>query len=205
MNIAVFGASGRTGRHLLKQGLERGHAVTAFVRNPARLRIAHDNLSVVQGDVLHPAEVEAAVKGRDAVLSALGLSKGSPKTICADGTGNIISAMKRHGVKRLVVQSAFGAGETRKRGLYARLLWILIAPRMKDKEAMEAAVRESGLQWVIVRPVRLTDGPETGSYRTGTRLKPGPFPKVSRADVADFMLRQMQSDEFLRQAPTITG
>ena len=204
MRIVIFGASGRTGRHLVKQALDRGHAVTAFARNPAKIGVSHENLSIFKGDVLHPGEVDAAVRGQDAVLSALGLTKGSPKTICADGIRNIIATMKRHGVKRLIAESAYGAGNTRNKGFYARVLWLIIKDRIKDKEEMEREIERSGLEWVIARPVALTDGERTGSYRAGTDLKLSFFPKVSRADVADFMLSQLVSGELVHGMPTVS-
>lgn len=204
MRIVIFGASGRTGRHLVRQALERGHFVTAFVRNPAKMDVSHENLSIFKGNVLHPEEVDAAVRGKDAVLSALGLTRGSPKTICADGIRNIISAMKKHGVKHLVVESAYGAGNTRSKGFYARVLWLIIKDRIKDKEEMEREIEGSGLEWVIARPVALTDGERTASYRAGADLKLSFSPRVSRADVADFMLSQLVSVEFVHGMPTVS-
>nr|MDA8171876.1 NAD(P)H-binding protein [Nitrospiraceae bacterium] len=184
--------------------LDRGYAVTAFVRNQAKMDVSHKNLSIFQGDVLHPEEVDAAVKEQDAVLSALGLTKGSPKTICADGIRNIIAAMKKYEVKRLVVESACGVGNTRNKGFYARVLWLIIRDRIKDKEEMEREIEESGLEWVIARPVALTNGEKTGSYRAGPDLKLGFFPRVSRADVADFMLSRLESDKFVHEMPTVS-
>ena len=204
MRIVIFGASGRTGRHLVRQALDRGHAVTAFVRNPAKMDVSHENLSIFKGDVLHTEEVDAAVTWQDAVLSALGLTKGSPKTICADGVKNIIAAMKKHGVKRLIVESAYGVGNTRNKVFYARVLWLIIKDRIKDKEAMEREIEGSGLEWVIARPVALTDGQKTGLYRAGLDLKLSFFPRVSRADVADFMLSQLESGKFLHEMPIVS-
>lgn len=135
--------------------------MTAFVRNPAKMDVSHENLSIFKGDILHTEEVDAAVTWQDAVLSALGLTKGSPKTICADGVKNIIAAMKKHGVKRLIVESAYGVGNTRNKVFYARVLWLIIKDRIKDKEAMEREIQGSGLEWVIARPVALTDGQKT--------------------------------------------
>ncbi|MDA8089486.1 MAG: SDR family oxidoreductase [Nitrospiraceae bacterium] len=205
MKIVIFGASGRTGRHLVRQALDRGHAVTAFVRNPAKMDVSHENLSIFKGNVLHLGEVDAAVKEQDAVLSALGFTKGTPKTICADGLRNIIAAMKKHGVKRLIVESAYGAGNTRNKGFYARVLWLIIKDRILDKEEMEREIEGSGLEWVIARPVALTEGEKTGSYRAGLDLKLGFFPRVSRADVADFMLSQLDDDKFVREMPTVSS
>ena len=166
--------------------------------------VSHENLSIFKGDVLHTEEVDAAVTWQDAVLSALGLTKGSPKTICADGVKNIIAAMKKHGVKRLIVESAYGVGNTRNKVFYARVLWLIIKDRIKDKEAMEREIEGSGLEWVIARPVALTDGQKTGLYRAGLDLKLSFFPRVSRADVADFMLSQLESGKFLHEMPIVS-
>lgn len=204
MEIIVFGASGRTGKHLVRQGLERGHSVTAFVRDPAKIGITHENLKVFKGDVLNPADVSPAMMDKDAVLAALGFSKGSPETICADGTKNMIAAMTKYGVKRLVVESAYGAGDTRNRDFYARAL-LIIRSRIIDKEEMEKAIEASGLDWVIARPVALTDGGKTGHYRAGMDLNLNFFPRVSRADVADFMLNQIEDDRFLHKMPVVSG
>jgi uncharacterized protein YbjT (DUF2867 family) len=188
MKIVIFGASGRTGGHLVRQGLDRGHAATSFMRNPAKMAVTHENLFIFKGDALNPRDVDDAVKGHDAVLSALGFTKGSPRMICTDATKNIISAMKKHGVKRLIAESAYGAGDTRNKGFYARLLWLIIRDRIRDKEEMERAIEGSGLEWVIARPVALTNNDKTGTYRAGPHLKLDFFPRVSRSDVADFML-----------------
>jgi putative NADH-flavin reductase len=201
MRIAVFGATGGTGRALVEQGLSNGHNVTAFVRNPQKLSIMHERLSFVKGDVLNPEDVERAVRDQDAVLSVLGPTKHSPANICSAGTKNIMHAMKKHGVRRLIVQSAFGAGDTRKKGLYARLLSMVIPSFMNDKDVMEKAVKESGVEWIIVRPAALTNGPKRGTYRVPDTM---PFiPMISRADVADFILHQLESDEYLHATPAV--
>jgi len=188
MNIAVFGATGGTGREVVTQALEQGHRVTAFVRTPSKLGVQNAALHVVQGDAMNPSAVEETVKGQDAVISALGVSRGAPLTICSQGTMNIISAMKYANVRRLVVESAYGTGET-KRGLYGNGVWMLIPSRIKDKGVMEKIVSETPLDWVISRPVRLTNGPRTGVYRSGFAISVGLFPKISRADTAEFMLK----------------
>ncbi|MDA8324756.1 MAG: SDR family oxidoreductase, partial [Nitrospiraceae bacterium] len=114
------------------------------------------------------------------------------------------AVMKKYGVKRLIVESAYGAGNTRNKGFYARVLWLVIRDRIKDKEAMEREIEGSGLEWVLARPVALTEGEKTGSYRAGPDLKLGFFPKVSRADVADFMLSQLKSVKFVHGMPTVS-
>jgi len=203
MKTVVFGASGRTGVELVNQALVKGHNVVAFVRNPAKFRIHHKNLSVVEGNVLNKGQVENAVNGCDGVLFAVGVKPWKEKPICTEGIRNVIAAMQKHNVRRLVAESAHGVKETRK-GFYGRLLWIGIKDIMRDKETMEDAITASQLDWVIVRPTILTQGSMTGKYRVGQDLRVGILPRISRADVADFMLKQLKDNKYLRQAPTIS-
>jgi putative NADH-flavin reductase len=203
LNILVFGATGGTGLELVKQGLHQGHRMTAFVRNPSRLQVRHAALSIIQGDVMNRSQVEVAVKDQDAVISSIGVTRRTPITVCSEGTKNIIAAMKAYHINRLIVESAYAAGNTRK-GFYGNLLWILIRGRIQDKEVMENAVEQSGLDWIIARPVWLTNGPLTGAYRVGFDIPVSIMPKISRADVADWMLKQVTENKFVHTAPTIT-
>lgn len=205
MKIVVFGASGHTGRLLIRGALDEGHAVTAFVRNPAALDIEHPALTVVQGDVLEPATVEPAVRGQDAVLIALGVPKGGPKDLCSAGTRNIVAAMHEAGVRRVICLSALGVGDSKQHsGLFGRMVApVLMKDWLADKEGQEQALRDSELDWTIVRPPRLEEGPETGSYRAGTDISAGLSSKASYADVAAFMRRQIADDTYLRRAPSI--
>ena len=205
MKLVIFGAAGGSGRELVRQALEQGHEVTAFARNPAAVRAEHPGLKVLQGDALDAARVSEAVAGQDAVLFAIGINRRSTMTVCADATRNIISAMKEHGVRRFVVLSAYGASETKDTALYSKVLRSLIGKRVEDKDRQEELIRASGLDWVLVRPPLLTNGARRGRYRTGFDLPIKLFSSVARADVADFMLRQLTDDTYLRQAPTITN
>lgn len=202
MKTVVFGASGRTGVELVNQSLDQGHNVVAFVRNPAKFQIRHKNLSVVEGNVLNKEQVENAVSGCEGVLYAIGV-KPWKKPVCTEGIKNVISAMHKHNVRRLVAESAYGVKETRK-GIYGRSLWVIIKDIMRDKETMEDAIAASQLDWVIVRPTILTQGTKKGRYRVGQDLRVGILPRISRPDVADFMLKQLQDDKFIHQAPTIS-
>ncbi len=204
MNIVVFGASGRTGRCIVEQGLSRGHQVTAFVYK-SRVPGWPEKLRMVIGDVLSADDVEKAVAGQDAVLSALGRT-GSPRPITFPGTKNVVDAMEKLGVQRLVVESAFGAGESaREISLPDRLFvrGLLLRSSFRDKDMMEECVEKSNLRWTIVRPTRLTDGPRQGGYRAGERIGVNIASGISRADVADFILKQLESDEFLRKKPSV--
>lgn len=203
MRVAVFGASGGIGRLAVRECLGRGDSVNALVRDVSRLALSDGMLEVVKGDAMQAEDVDRAVAGCEAVLSSLGRGTGAPPNVCSAGAANIVGSMSKNGVKRLVCVSAYGTGETRK-GVYARMEWLLIRGLMEDKETMEEVVRSSGLDWTVVRPTRLTDGPKRGRYRTGVDIDVGLFPRVSRADVADFMVNQLSGTVFRRASPTIT-
>lgn len=205
MRVAIFGATGRTGQVLVEQALGLGHEVTACARDPRALAIKHDRLRTVPGDILDPAAVDASVAGQDVVISALGQTNPGPGSVLSTGTGNMIRAMERRGVRRLICQSAIGVGDSKGQG--GLIHHCLIVPFFlrfvyADKERQERAVKRSGLDWVIVRPSRLVDGPVTGTYRVslggGTVLG-----KITRADVAAFMLGQLTNSEYLHKSPAI--
>jgi len=211
MNIAIFGATGGTGRALIEQALAHGHTVTAFARNPAALAISHPRLTVVQGDVLDPARVEAAVAGQDAVLNSLGMKPGTQAPVTSEGTQNIIAAMHKFGVRRLITQSSLPVaaidGNPRELPWLFRIILSLAAPLktiFQDKVRQERIIQQSGLEWVIVRPAALTDGARTGSYRVGMPLKVSLGSKISRADVAEFMLKQVADNTYLHQVPRLS-
>ncbi len=204
MKIAVFGATGGTGERVVEQALDAGHQVTAVTRRPGGLA-AHDRLRVIVGSLDELAVVQNAVQGQDGVISALGSDRRGVTTVCTDAVRLVLQPMRDHGVHRLAVVSAYGAAETHDRSRYSTLLWAMKAGSMRDKETMEALVRGSGLSWTIVRPTALTNGPRTGSYRTGTDLSIGLRSRIARADVADFLLRETASPAFTGLAPTITG
>ena len=203
MKLLVFGSTGSTGRELVRQALERGHDVTAYARNPAKIDdIQHANIRVVRGDVLDPAAVESAVAGQEAVLSAIGAGAGRT-SLREDGTRNIIEAMQRTGVRRLIVQSSLGVGDSRANlSFFTKYIVVSIFLRhaFADHERQEAAVKQSSLDWTIVRPPYLTDGARTRAYRHGFPITDTSIKgKISRADVADFMLEQLTHDTYLHQ------
>jgi putative NADH-flavin reductase len=206
--VLIVGATGGTGRELVAQALERGLAVTALVRNPSRLRIDHPRLTVVRGNVLDAASVEEAMRGQDAVLSALGHKRYFyPTRILSSGTRNIIRAMETHGVRRLVCETSLGIGDSAGRlGLKYTLFVIpaILPFYFWDKTRQERVIAESGLEWVIVRPGALTDGDRRGRFREGRGV--GSFlwsVRISRADVATFMLNQLVSETYLGAAPGV--
>jgi uncharacterized protein YbjT (DUF2867 family) len=210
MRVLVIGATGGTGRELVQQALAQGHQVTAFVRNPAKLQIEHANLRVAKGDVLEYATVEAAMRGQDAVLSALGhMPFPYPTKIQSQGMGNILRAMTVCDVPRLICETALGIGNSVGRlGLpYVFSVVPLFLPfYFWDKVRQEDLITGSDRDWVIVRPGVLTNGPARGSYRHGPEAGNYFWPRMSRrADVADFMLKQLREDTYLGLAPGITS
>lgn len=209
MNLLVFGANGRTGRQLVRQALEAGHRVTAFVRDPARLDVEHEDLRVVTGDARDADAVDAAVRGQEGVLMALGHTAGSGEDVFTMAAWHAIDAMQRHGVRRLVVLTGAGvpAPEDRPRishRLIRRLLQWTARDLLEDSEAQAALVRDSDLDWTIVRVPRLTDGPARGRHRVGA-VGRGTGPLISRADAAAFMLREVERDAHVGRAPMISA
>ncbi len=208
--LLVVGATGGTGRQIVVQALERGFAVTALVRDPSRLTITHRELTVVRGDVLDQGSVDAAMRGQEAVLSALGHKRYfSPTRILSEGTRNILRAMQAHGVSRFVCETSLGIGDSAGRmGLYYTLFTIPVVLPLYfwDKTRQERLIAESDVEWIIVRPGVLTNAEKRGRYRHGLHV--GNFlwtVRISRADVADFMLNQLESDTYLRTAPGVCG
>jgi putative NADH-flavin reductase len=212
MKLLVFGATGGTGQQLVLQGLEQGHAVTAFVRRPealASLLGSREGLTVVQGDVLDAAAVAGAVAGQEVVLSALGQTPAAKDlSVLPQGTTHILAAMRQAGLRRFLCVSSYGVGDSKYQlGTVARFLIVsvILKRAIAEKEVQERVIMESDLDWIIARPGGLTDGPHTGVYRcfTGTEPKIG-RPVISRADVADFLLKHLSGSEYLRQAVGLT-
>ena len=210
MKIVIFGAAGGTGRDVVEQALAKGHEVTAFDRHPEALTIEHPKLKIFQGDIFNEAQVEDAIKEQDAVICVLGVKPTTTIPVCSVGTQHIIAAMQKTGVKRFICQSAFTVAALD--GEWREVPWVLpvilkFTPKVKamfaDKIVQEKATRQSGLDWIIVRPAQLTDSPGTGNYKVGTSLKMGLNSKISRADVADFLLKQLYEDTYLHQVPRL--
>jgi uncharacterized protein YbjT (DUF2867 family) len=207
--ILIVGATGGTGRQLVTQALERGYAVTALVRDPSRVRVDHPQLTVIQGDVLDERCLDTAMRGQEAVLSALGHRRYfSPARILSEGTRTILRTMETHGVPRLVCETSLGIGDSAGRmGLYYTffVIPVILPLYFWDKARQERLIAASNVEWVIVRPGALTNGGRRGRSRHGRHV--GNFlwtVRVSRADVADFMLNQLASDTYLRTAPGVS-
>ncbi len=160
---------------------------------------------MIKGDIFDPVVVEEAIVGQDVVFCVLGVRPGVTTPVCSVGTKNIVQGMQKQGVKRLMVQSSFAVaaldGEWREVPWIVPLISLFRKERamFMDHVRQEAFVRQSNLDWIIVRPSRLTDTPRTGVYRVGERLYIGPRAHISRADVADFMLKQVHDDAYIHK------
>jgi putative NADH-flavin reductase len=203
MRIALFGATGGTGRQVLDQALAQGYAVSALVRDPSKIA-ERTGLTSVVGDVLDQAATTRCIQGADAVICVLG-SHGSREPIEATGTRTILDAMHDTGVRRLIAVTSLGVGDSREQINWAFrvIMDLTLKPIMMAKEEQERLIKASGLDWTIVRPGGLTDGPRTGAYRFGRdrSIKGG---RISRADVADFVLRQVNDPTFIHQTPAVS-
>lgn len=204
MKLAIFGASGATGRQLLQLALDAGHTVTVLLRSADSLAIHHPALTRIVGQLDQPATVESVVRGADAVISVLGARKGDAPTICSDAMRSIVPAMQAANSHRLIALSAYGASETRNASWFIRFVRLVIADKMRDKDAMEALVRASGTDWTLVRPPALTNRQASGRYRSGIGLRPGMTGRLSRADLAAFILHTAESGNFIGQAPVVS-
>jgi putative NADH-flavin reductase len=212
MKILVLGASHGTGALCVKSALAKGHSVTAFSRTPAKLEITHPALTKIAGDFHDAASVHSAVTGHDAVIICVSPNKLSAIKEKPDyfsrGTKYCIDAMKEHGVKRLVVLSAHGAGESKPEASWLQRT-LLIEGLLKgffcDHDVQERLTQESGLDFVIARPMRLTNGKAKGKYvrRTAGLIR---MPTtISRADVADFMVEACESTALIGKRVQLGG
>ena len=208
MKILVIGSTGPQGREFVAQALAAGHAVCAFARNPAALQPA-PSLEVVRGDVFDQPSLDAAARRQDAAVVILGVSLAAasrPTNVFSQGTRNLITALKAAGVRRLIVQSSFGVGDSqRDAGLLERIFYaLLLRGAYAEKVLQEQAVRESGLDYTIVRPTRLTMAAGTGRYTA--RVGPGPVPSsIARADVACFILDALGTQEYVGKTVSLGG
>lgn len=208
MKLVIFGATGTVGAQVVQQALEQGHTVKAFVRNLTKLNLQHPQLSFAQGDVMNASAVEQAIRGQDAVICVLGSGKKLKSTIRSEGTQQIIQAMEKVGVRRLICQSTLGTGDSWSNlNFYWKyvMFGFILRQVFTDHERQEALVRNSNLDWTIVRPSAFTDGPLTGRYRHSfTSTDRNITLKISRADVADFILKQLSDQSSLHQTPSLS-
>ena len=209
MNILIIGGTGKTGRHLINQCLERGLIVTVLVRKPAKLKIHDPNLRIIKGDVLELERMEEAFTGQEAVLCALGHKRYFIRTnILSRGTKNILYAMKKHSIRRLICITALGINDSKFRlGLYYTLFTIpfILYFYFKDKAKQEALIEDSDMDWTIVRPAQFIPGPRRERYKTGPEIGHPIITKlISRADVAHFMLEELFNPSYVRKKPGIS-
>lgn len=208
MKLLVFGATRGTGRKFIEQALERGYNVTALARNPRKLEIKSPNLQIVEGDAMNSDLLEKMVQGFDAVVSSLGAPAASKDRVRSEGTRNIIRAMEKTGVRRFISLSTVGVGDSREMlpFLYKYLLVPLFLRRaFADHEIQESYIRASKLDWTIIRPTALTNGELTRVYKHGFTISEKNLKnKISRSDVADFMLKQLTDATYIRQAPGVS-
>lgn len=207
MRILVFGASGQTGSEFVRQAVQRQHAVTAFSRQPSKMASLESAIRLVEGNVNDAEAVSSSVRGQDAVVSFLGVSKPlSPDPDVVTGIGHIVGAMQALDVRRFIYMSFIGVSESRNAVGFVlrRVAPVPLRHEIADHEAKEALVRQSTLDWTIVRPPKLTNGVLTGQYRTGERIRTWhPLPLLSRADVAHFVLGELDEPQHIRRCPRL--
>jgi putative NADH-flavin reductase len=208
-HLAIFGGTGKTGRHLVRQALDAGDHVTVLARTPAKVDLEHERLRVIAGDIGDPAAVARAIDGADAVLSVLGPTQNSPDYQVSRGTTHILDAMTTHGVRRLVVAAGAGVGgDGDQPKLFNHLISfaLRVAARhvLEDMTRTVDIVRGSDLDWTVVRVPMLTDDPEKGRVRVG-RVGVNTGPRITRADMARFMLDQLRDPAHVRQSPVISN
>ena len=209
--IAVFGATGKTGKELVRQAIDRGYSIRALVRNPAKIETAETNVHIIQGDVMDSGKVEETIRGAEAVLNVLGGAKGSAPDLKVVSTGHIVSAMQKQGVKRILKMASapFGVpGEGDKpsfgQKLMARMVKIMAkAPVIDDVISCEQ-LRKSPVDWTIIRAPMLTNKPlSTSRYRIGSLGNSGN--SVSRASVAAFLLDELENGQYIRKSPLVSN
>jgi len=207
VNLLILGATGPTGRHVLDLALKAGDAIAVLARRPEALDDVKDRITVIAGDATNRDDVARAMQGRDAVISALGAG-GSFRAngLFTRAAEAVVGAARQNGVSRLVWLSSFGVGDTLKDASFVQKIMYttLLRNLYKNKAAAETIIRESDLDWTIVYPTGLTNGPARGAYRADDRIKMKGFPTISRADVADFMCKAVRDDGWIRRHAVIT-
>ncbi len=213
MKLAIFGGTGRTGQHLVRQAIKAGYQVAALARNPEKFdtfsRFQNDPLMVIEGNITDPVCLDQVIRGAGAVISVLGPTSNEPTFEVSQGMELILAAMKQHGVKRIIISAGAGVGDPEDSPkLFNRLMNVLLKATAKnvymDMLKTVDLVRSSGLEWTVVRAPMLTDDPKLGHVKVGMVGK-GMGARISRADMADFILQQVNSSEQIGKAPAISN
>jgi putative NADH-flavin reductase len=210
--LLIIGASRGIGLETVEATLQAGHSVRALARSARRIPVDHPKLEKMAGDALQMATVKRALTGADIVIQSLGISAGpeiifKSTRLFSAATRVLVTAMEEAQVKRLICVTGFGAGDSRGYGgfLYNVAFHLLVGRIYDDKDVQERMVRRSKLDWVIVRPVILTNGPKTNAYRALVDPRDWTCGFISRADVADFIVKQIDDDTFLHKTPVLTN
>jgi putative NADH-flavin reductase len=206
MKITLFGASGRTGKNIIQQALDKGFEVYAYVRNPEKISLHHQNLKLIEGKLYETDKIDSAINGTDVVMSALGMVKGSPKDLMRKAAVIITESMKKNRIKRLIWQTGAGVmdendGKSISRNIIRFIMSLFTGSMLKDSEGAYQIIKSSNLDWTVVRVPMLKDGEKEGGY-TSSFTPPKPKP-ISRADVAEYMLKQCEDDNFIKKSPII--
>jgi len=210
--VLIVGASRGIGLETVKYALQAGHSVRAMARSAQRIPVHHQNLTKVSADALDQAAVKGALEGVEAVIQTLGVSPSveraiKPTSLFSEATRVLIEAMEQAGVKRLIAVTGFGAGDSRGQGgcLYNTAFHLFLGRVYEDKDVQEDLIQDSGLDWVIARPVILTNGSRTRRYHVLVEPRSWRMGFISRADVADLLVRQIDDDTYLGKTPVLTG
>jgi len=206
--VLVIGASGGIGRETLTAALDAGHRVRAFSRSADTFDLRHDRLDTCRGDATNVADIDAALDGIEVVVQTLGVSASElfkPVSLFSESTQVLLPAMKRHAIRRLVAVTGFGAGDSHDAiGLLQMVPFrAMLGRAYDDKDVQERLIKNSGLDWTIVRPGILTNSPRGGSYRVLEKPSQWRNGVISRADVADFILRSIDDDDFIHKDPVL--
>jgi putative NADH-flavin reductase len=208
MNLLILGASRGIGLQLLQQSLQAGHVITAVARHVQDLASQPERLRTISGDILDAGMIREAMAGQEAVCLTIGVGVTfKPVTVFSQGTKNVLAAMAEHGVRRLICITGIGAGDSKGHGgfLYDRIFRpLLLKTIYEDKDRQEALIKASATDWTIVRPGFLTNGPLTGKYQVLTDVSGVTAGKISRADVAHFLLAELSANRYLGQTPLLT-
>ena len=200
VNIVIIGASGKTGQLVVQQALDAGHKVTAFMRTPEKLTLAHERLTIVQGDATDSEAVNSAVKGQDAVISCVGSNNGLGKTtILREMAGTVAEAMARNGVDRIVYMASAGIDKEIP-GMIGKMTMKLLGNVLEDHRNAVEVYKSYDFRWTIARPMGLTDKPYTGRYEETLEGIPSGSKSISRADVAEFLVRAVSDDQYIYQS-----